>query len=156
MICLLQYKAFLAAFFFSSDFKTISKLISHFMVRFPNGPTVSLEYPKLANAQPSNFGPLRIFCLPIIYLYFKNTNVHAYILSNITKTQLCTSTWSSYLNFCSVIDNIIDILLSDFLVAFSDSKDDHYTYGKTVHKVLGIFYCLVSPLTFKSWSRPLE
>ena len=44
-----------------------------------------------------------------------------------------------------------------FLSIFSDSKDDHYTYGKTVHKVPGIFYCLVSPLTFKnSWSRPLE
>ena len=53
--------------------------------------------------------------------------------------------------------NIYSIsIFVQFLSIFSDSKDDHYTYGKTVHKVLGIFYCLVSPLTFKSWSRPLE
>ena len=31
-------------------------------------PSVPLEFPKLANAQPSNFGPLRIFCTFIRYL----------------------------------------------------------------------------------------
>ena len=33
-------------------------LESFFMTQFPSVP---LEFPKLANAQPSNFGPLRIF-----------------------------------------------------------------------------------------------
>ena len=34
-------------------------LESFFMTQFPSVP---LEFPKLANAQPSNFGPLRILC----------------------------------------------------------------------------------------------
>ena len=32
-----------------------------FSIFWCDSPSVSLEYPKLANAQPSNFGPLRIY-----------------------------------------------------------------------------------------------
>ena len=38
---------------------------SYFMTQFPSVP---LEFPKLANAQPSNFGPLRILKVCIIML----------------------------------------------------------------------------------------
>ena len=34
-----------------------------FPILWCDSSSVSLEYPKLANAQPSNFGPLRIFLL---------------------------------------------------------------------------------------------
>ena len=44
----------------------VSKCISLFWL---GSPSVPLEFPKLANAQPSNFGPLRIFCGYILEIF---------------------------------------------------------------------------------------
>merc|ERR1711860_260906 len=48
-----------------------------FPILWCDSPSVSLEYPKLANALPSNFGPLRIF-----HEFFINNGAKIFIVSD--------------------------------------------------------------------------